>query len=265
MDRAKTDLILQFTLLVAGQEEDYKDRQLGPIHLLKYVYLADLFYAAANNGQIFTGADWYFHKFGPWTQRVNERIEPALLSIGARKYTFESRYEDKKECYRWQISDDALYQELRAKIPSVITGRLSRAIHLFGNSTPDLLNQVYISDPMRHAAPSEHLDFSLAIPNQEKAEDVPLREDQLSNKKKKRLKEKMRQMREKLSAEKFQGGSRSRGLVDSLIKPRYDDVYFEGLNWLENLAGEKLPEGQHSVSFDENVWKSSTRTDHDLS
>lgn len=265
IDKTKTDLILQFILLVAGQEEDYKDRRLGPIHLLKYVYLADLIYASSNEGQTFTGADWYFHNFGPWTQHVNERIEPALMCIGAQKQTFESRYEDKKDWYRWQISDDILYQETKDKIPVWIKAHLPVLIHTFGNSTPDLLHHVYLTPPMRQAAPSESLDFSLAVFSKEKVVDTPLREEQLSNKKKKNLKEKMRQLKDKLSAERSQDCSASRGLVDSLIESRYDDVYFEGLNWLESLAGDGLPEGTHTVSFREDVWKSSTRTSHDVS
>jgi hypothetical protein len=45
MKSNKIDLLIQYTLLVAGQEDEYLDRQLGPIHLIKYVYLADLVYA----------------------------------------------------------------------------------------------------------------------------------------------------------------------------------------------------------------------------
>ena len=45
VDAAKADLILQYALLLAGQEDDFFDRQLGPIHLLKYCYLADLIHA----------------------------------------------------------------------------------------------------------------------------------------------------------------------------------------------------------------------------
>lgn len=78
VDTDKIDLIIQFALLAAGDEDDFFDRQLGPIHLIKYVYLADLSFAKRNNGESFTGVDWEFYKFGPWSQQVNERVEPAL-------------------------------------------------------------------------------------------------------------------------------------------------------------------------------------------
>ncbi len=52
---SRVDLLLQYALLVAGEQDEFLDRQLGPIHLIKYVYLADLFHAKRNNGVTFTG------------------------------------------------------------------------------------------------------------------------------------------------------------------------------------------------------------------
>ena len=41
MDVEKVDLLLKYILAAAGQE-DCGDREVGPIHLKKNVYLADL-------------------------------------------------------------------------------------------------------------------------------------------------------------------------------------------------------------------------------
>ncbi len=41
MDINKVDLLLKYILAAAG-EEDFGNREVGPIHLIKYVYLADL-------------------------------------------------------------------------------------------------------------------------------------------------------------------------------------------------------------------------------
>ena len=41
MDTAKVDLLIQFALAVAAEEDALAERELGPIHLIKYVYLAD--------------------------------------------------------------------------------------------------------------------------------------------------------------------------------------------------------------------------------
>jgi hypothetical protein len=44
-----------------------------------------------------------FYKFGPWSQAVNERIDPALAAIGANKKTFPSNFDDKNDWFRWQV------------------------------------------------------------------------------------------------------------------------------------------------------------------
>jgi hypothetical protein len=41
MDINKVELLLKYILVAAGQE-DLGNREVGPIHLIKYVYLADL-------------------------------------------------------------------------------------------------------------------------------------------------------------------------------------------------------------------------------
>ena len=100
IDLQKVDLLIQYALLVAGEADDYQDRSLGPIHLLKYVYLSDLAYAKREQGQTYTGTPWKFHKFGPWSAEVHGRIEPALRLINADKLSFESDYEEGGEWYR---------------------------------------------------------------------------------------------------------------------------------------------------------------------
>lgn len=57
LDQHRVDLLLQYTLVRAAQEDDWRDRELGPIHLLKYVYLADCAYAERHEGQTFTGVE----------------------------------------------------------------------------------------------------------------------------------------------------------------------------------------------------------------
>jgi hypothetical protein len=50
MNINKVDLLLKYILAVAGQE-DYGNREVGPIHLIKYVYLADLAFAEKHGGE----------------------------------------------------------------------------------------------------------------------------------------------------------------------------------------------------------------------
>jgi hypothetical protein len=96
----KIDNIIQYSLLIAGEEDEYLDQQLGPIHFIKYVYIADLEFARRNNGQTFTSTKWQFYNFGPWSQDVRARIEPALKAVMAEKYVFESQFGDNNDCIR---------------------------------------------------------------------------------------------------------------------------------------------------------------------
>ena len=122
----RIDLVLQYALLVARENDKNFDRQLGPIHLLKYVYLADLFHAEKNEGDTYPGINWQFYKFRPWSQSVNECIEPALSAIGAEKKSFPSDYEGKDEWFRWSMRDEQLLQEKERQLPPAITLHLRR-------------------------------------------------------------------------------------------------------------------------------------------
>lgn len=251
------DTVLQYSLLAAGDEDDRFDRQLGPIHLIKYVYLADLFYARRHEGETYTGIDWIFYKFGPWSQEVNARIEPALSAIHANKNQFQSNYEDKEDWIRWDLSDDELLNRKERELPPVITMYLKREIHKYLKDTPSLLDYVYKTKPMLAAAPGERLDFSLLLEDRDLHEQGALRVDSISNKKKKLLKQRIAQLR---GSEKQ---ARSR-LINPVSRPRYDDVYSDGMAWLDSLAGDEFSEDERNVEFSDDVWKSSTRKADDV-
>lgn len=262
-DLNRVDLLLQYALLVAGEEDEYIDRQLGPIHLIKYVYLADLAYARRNEGKTFTGINWQFYKFGPWSQAVNERIEPALLAIGADKKTFPSNYEDRDDWVRWSLRDERILEEKERILPTSITMHLKRDVHKFGKDTPGLLDYVYSTKPMLSAAPNDYLDFSLTAEGESNTVDDPqrLRIDNLSEKKRKKLKERMRALQEKHKSR----GPKALRLVNPVKNPRYDEIYEEGIAWLDDLAGQKLTPGEKVAEFTDEVWESSTRKGGDVS
>ena len=257
------DLILQYALLIAGEEDDYIDQQLGPIHLIKYVYLADLFHARRNNGVTFTGTDWQFYKFGPWSQSVNERIDPALTAINANKQSFPSDYDDKSDWFRWHFQNSYLLKEKENALPACITMHLKREIHKFGKDTPNLLDFVYQTKPMLAAAPNELLDFSLVVEEPINTDiDTPeLRFESLSVKKKKKFKEQMRCLQEKLKDKT----SKKPKLINPVSNPRYDQVYEEGIAWLDKLAGQQITSGENIVEFSDECWHSNTRKGEDAS
>lgn len=264
MDIKKIDQLLQYALLLAGEEEDPFDRQLGPIHLIKYVYLADLTYAKHNNGETFTGVNWQFYKFGPWAQTVNSRIEPALLSINANKNIFPSDYEDQDEWVRWDATDEKMLSALGRGLPLSIKGALHSYIRKFGKDTYTLLDYVYSTRPMTQAAPNEMLDFTCLIKNVDETEKHS-KSIVLTKRQEKKIKEKIREIRSK-NKDRLQNRRSKRKLVKPFIQPKYDDVYFDGIEWLDSLAGERIPEGKHGASFDDSLWKSPARRgDDDIS
>ncbi|MDH4317942.1 MAG: Panacea domain-containing protein [Desulfobulbaceae bacterium] len=259
----RIDKILQYALLVAAEEDDFRERQLGPIHLIKYVYLADLAYAERNNGETYTGIEWQFYKFGPWAQEVNQRIEPALTAINARKQIFPSDYEDRDEWVRWEAVDDSFMEPLDRALPLIVTLNVKKNVHKFGKATPELLGYVYSTEPMLAAAPHEYLDFT-QLKSLQPHEESPSSEAQpLSKKKKKNLKEKMQNLR--LLNKKKLAEKREKRLVKPPILPIHDEVLFNGLEWLDSLAGPKLPEGEIEVVFSPSIWKSPARGGGDVS
>jgi hypothetical protein len=257
-DLSKIDLIIQYALLTAGEEDGIIDRRLGRIHLIKYVYLADLEYAKSNNGETYTGTQWRFYHFGPWSEKVHERVEVAANYIHATKHSFPADYGDRDEWFRWEIRDSHRLAEIKNKIPAKITLALSGFIHKHTMNTQSLLVFVYQTQPMLHASPHEDLDFMRAVIHPEKTTDEQsnLRINNLSNKKQKKLYERIKDLRGKTVSVSFN----KTGLVNPVKNPRYDDVYLSGINWLDEQAGNPFPEGMIVANFSPDVWKASPRT-----
>jgi hypothetical protein len=138
--------------LLPPKNDEYQDRQLSPIHLVKYAYLADLAYAQQHAGQGFTGVAWRFHKFGPWSLEVFNRIEVALAEVGAiRSKVSHPKYED--DFVHWALEDEELATELASKLPISVSIAIQNAVRTFGSDTASLLNHVYLTDPLLKAAP----------------------------------------------------------------------------------------------------------------
>lgn len=259
MDPKRIDAVVQFALLQAGEEDDYFARQLGPIHLIKYVYLADLAHAQANQGETYTGTDWIFHKFGPWSNQVFERVEPAAAEIQAEHKSFRSDYGD-DDWHRWIARDDQRLKDRKRSLPSTITLAIRKYVHEFTNDTTSLLHFVYTTAPMIKAAPGERLDFG-SLPDREVPAKVPQSEP-LSKKKQKRMKQKFSEIRAKMLEK---SPSRAHELkTRRLPEPRFDEIFEQGVAWLDSDAGETLPEGDVTAEFSADVWKSDARDPNDI-
>jgi len=262
LDTHKIDLLLQYTLLVAGRE-DWGNRELGMIHLIKYLYLADLAYSEHHNGETYTGLNWKFYHFGPWADELYQRIEPALQSIGAEKKVYPStKYE--KDCIRWLIQNDEMYDKMDSELSIIITGDIQRSVHKFGSDTEGLLHFVYKTLPMLQASPGEMIDFTPykftgQQPEKAQKEDttpIPLTARQL-----KKRKEKLSAIRKSLKERLDKKKKQVRFIPTS---PRYDDVFFEGVKYLDSLAGEPIEPLEGTLIIADSVWKSKARFDPDV-
>jgi hypothetical protein len=257
-DISRVDLVIQYALLLAGEQDHPFDRELGPIHLIKYVYLADLAHARRYDGATFTGIDWQFYNFGPWSATVHERIEPALASLGASRRQMESEYEEKKDWFRWSLRNDDLLAEREGRLPASVAMSLRQCVRKYGKDTTSLLHYVYSTAPMLAAAPKERLDFALESAAKLRPLEKP---DENSDKKTARLRQAMERVQAAAQARK---NPRPK-LINPVSSPRYDQVYEQGLKWLDGLAGDPPEPGQKLAQFSDDVWKSSTRKGPDVS
>lgn len=261
MDISKIDRLLQFILATAGQE-DFGSRELGPIHLIKYIYLADLEHAKHFNGITYTNLLWKFHHFGPWSHEVYSRIEPALLTVGAEKKVIDSEYDS--DFIRWSITDDELYNRLERQLPSIITTSVQVYVHRFNAVTEDLLHFVYKTWPILRAKPGDLLDFSIPDylnENKGNYDVIENSSDELSVKQKKKRREALEALKKKFrkKLEDKKGKPKLR-----FNPPPYDDIYFEGLKTLDDLAGEEIKTSKGVVRFSDDIWKSKARFDPDV-
>jgi hypothetical protein len=266
MDINKVDLLLKYILAAAGQE-DYGNREVGPIHLVKYVYLADLDYAEKHGGETFTGIPWQFYRFGPWSPEVFNRIEPVVQEVGAEVRSISSPKLE-EDIKRFSLVDEDLFEQLDRELPLILTLTIKRLIHLFGDDTTSLLHHVYRTRPMLEAAPGEQLFFKIETFGEEdhpevlsKVSDVVELYQPTSTKKRKAdMKALKEQIQSKLAEKKLQ-----KARIKYSDPPRYDDVFFEGVKWLDSLAGDPVQEQEGEISFSEDIWKSPARMVPDVS
>ena len=258
----RIEQLFQYILACAAGADDFRERELGAIHLLKYAYLADLAYAKGHDGSTYTGMDWRFHHFGPWSADAHDRIRPSLVDqAGATARSIPSLHGDDYVRYRFSTSQaNQIEAALTQTLPLVVSGALARAVHQHGSDTADLLRQVYLTSPMLAARPSDVLDFTSGIePSEPPAPSVP---------RARRSKAETRRRTVALVA--------GRAKIQQLVakrrstrvapdpQPRYDDVFFSSLEKLDREAGVPPKGSSGMLSFDDSVWSSSQRRDPEI-
>lgn len=261
MNNHRVDLLIQYALAVAAEEDHPYDRELRPIHLIKYCYLADLAYARDHQGQSYTGTSWQFYHYGPWSRDLFLRVDPAARELGAEEKRFSTARQE--DAVSWSLKRGKLRpEELEAEIPPDAANAIKRAVHEFGSDTVSLLHHVYTTEPMLNAAPGERLDLAKAEIQVSPAPAAPepetsLRPPHLS---KTAIKKLRKGVHGRLQAIK----ERRLSNPTPPAPPPYDDIFFQGQEWLDSLAGEELIEDEGRVSFAESIWKSGGRREPKL-
>lgn len=249
MDLDRVRNMVELCLAAAGERSRVA---LGPIHLLKYLYLADAAYAGVH-GASFSRVDWRFHKFGPWSADLYGQLDEVAAGIGAERHPFTYDLEDGvRESVRWSLyerSRDAAW----CRFPIEVRATLKHAVRDYGADTPALLRYVYATPPMLAAAPGELLPLERGLHPSPSARRTARLVKLTPNEKR---------AQDKLRSEFQKRREAARAHRPKRISPVvcYDDVFEKGTAWLNALAG---PEGPKTFDacVDGAAWKSSGRGD----
>lgn len=250
MDKGRVQDLVAYCLAVASRMDDYADRELAPIHLIKLLYLADLAYAEAHEGRTFTGATWKFWKLGPYDSALAMALEPILGKLPTQFRT-RTHVASERSTNMWSLlptASSSYFERLDRSLPSECTLRIARAIREYGNTTPSLLGHVYATDPMLGAAPGEPLAFAPRLSEGPMASGSSL--PSVSRTQLKQLKARLKQV--------SQAGLEA-DMVTNPPEPIYDEVFEEGVAWLDSLAGFEVSPSSGVLEIDESLWKSEQR------
>ncbi len=252
MKAPEVEAVLGHALAIAAQADRYRDRELGPIHLLKYLYLADLAYAEKHGGKSYSGTHWRFHKFGPWATEAFLALEPSMAAIGASRRSFPSQY--REDNIRWSLKDQRESLEMKEpELPLDVALAVARAVRRFGSDTSALLHHVYQTRPMLGAAPGEPLDLT-PMRDKDTAPSPPA--VSAATLSKTRVKKLRAAVQERLAKRRA-----ARPLIEPSPAPRYDEVFEAGAEWLDGPGHEPL---SGRLSFSDDVWHSRSRGEPEL-
>ena len=246
MNLDRGNAMVTYALAVASEADSYQDRELGPIHLIKYVYLGDLAFAARNDGKTYSETDWKFHKFGPWSVELYQQLPQAAEVAGAVARHFQSRYNE--DGVRWRLPGAASVRDLESRLPAAAARAIRLAVHEYHNDTSSLLHHVYRTTPMLTAAPGEALTFQVKEEADEQAPAMPPDLPDISKTQLKKLKERVRSH--------FAQQAKKKTVVP---KVSYDEDYFEILDLLDREVGDALEQTEGVLEFSADVWKSEAR------
>jgi len=137
-----------------------RGEKLTTLRLVKFLYLADLYYARVSKGKTLTRWPWGFVYFGPWCKQVNEAIDNAAKNdlIIAKEYP--SNHDDEKDYRLFWVEDTEEEPKIIDALPTYVWSRLQWAIQKWADDSSGLLDYVYFeTEPMIDTSPGKILDF----------------------------------------------------------------------------------------------------------
>jgi len=262
LNSERLDRTFHHILATAALSEDFLARKLGPIHFLKYAYLGDLAYAERHEGEIFSGVEWRFYHFGPWSQPAFDELPDALERADAVIYTVQSRYEN--DFVRYGLDHhqaERLIRQTEHDLPFPVSNAIAQAVHEHGSDTASLLRAVYLTWPMLSARPGQVLSFRRYIEPTSAAPAETLSEQPVTRISKGERKTLIANARSEMARRLARPSPR----IAPDPPPRYDEVFHEGTAFLDKLAGEPPGTVEGELTFDESIWQSDQRRDPDVS
>lgn len=137
-----------------------REEKLTTLRLVKFLYLADLYYARISNGQTLTGWPWAFVYFGPWCKQVNEAIDNAAKNAMVIAKEYPSKYDDDKDYRLYWVDDTDEEPKIIDSLPTYVWSKLQWAIQKWADDSSGLLDYVYFeTEPMLNTNPGALLDF----------------------------------------------------------------------------------------------------------
>jgi hypothetical protein len=134
---------------------------LTTVRLVKFVYLADLYFARRRDGHTLTGYPWAFVYFGPYCSEIMRDLDEATGAGLIVRDSRESKFCNKD--YHLFSCRDPGADNLEDLFPIWVISPLKRSIKRYGDDTQALLDYVYFeTEPMEGVKKGDLLDFSKA-------------------------------------------------------------------------------------------------------
>lgn len=183
--------------------------------LTKFVYLTDVYFARRHEGNTFTGLEWKFLHFGPYSYAFQESLKNKQIknvSIEEGESQAENPFTLVKP-----VESASLEAMEDTNLGIGITSVIERNVKSYSRNLNSLLQYVYFdTEPMDNATPGEVLRFQNCIPLLHR-EYKPLGKKNITPEKREKTKKLLQSLRAKREAQKSK--------LDDYYPPKYDDHY----------------------------------------